>query len=712
MTHAKSQEDLGLIRPGVHTNNQLQRVAILLVILVGFWLRFFMLDSKELTSWEGFVHTLSQFRFSMIARLFLEMDQPLLLGSFWLQRAWHFLTGSSEFAIRSISVLCGTLAVPLVYLIAKEMRLSAFTTLTATLFVAINSYAIMHGQYVLINSVSMSLVIASAVLALRVIGGSGSKKVLIAYALCTAAIIYTHVFAILVLLAQNLYVLFFMARDRRGSESVSTSFGTGYLRSRWFVSQIAVGVFCIPWLVSAWPQIADFNVNVPSASRTEMFVLTFGRSTLGVNVPGEIGLSSAGLFAAAITAAAVLGAVFTVRRRMDLKDGGSDKGSDGELLASSETQASLPQYQHHHSTVLLLPYLLIPLLAVCTPTQAWPFCFGSSHAIAQPPFLLLLAIGATNIGGWAESWLGWRWSNWANRSGTSGPFSLNRIRVFSVAAASIILIIVAGNLFGLRGLYFDPDFIKSRGLRELSVALDRWTSGLDQEEAHFAMTFSEPALWYYYTGGVELTHVPHGPNDAEGALEAVDKLRNEGILRFILPVREDGDQAAADVVRQALASSYQLAGQETVGPWLVELYARPDPQRWRLFDVEFTNGLTLERAQVSPNFPPSGGRLVVHTEWTGDPATLTGGEKLFLHLLDESGNLVAQWDPEFRMDGSLVLTSVAMPIPETLPSGPMRLIAGLYDVNTEGAPRILSESGEESLLLVYFQVAACDACGR
>ena len=194
------------------------------------------------------------------------------------------------------------------------------------------------------------------------------------------------------------------------------------------------------------------------------------------------------------------------------------------------------------------------------------------------------------------------------------------------------------------------------------------------------MTFSEPALWYYYTGGVELTHVPHGPNDAEGALEAVDKLRNEGILRFILPVREDGDQAAADVVRQALASSYQLAGQETVGPWLVELYARPDPQRWRLLNVKFANGLTLERAQVSPDFPPAGGRLVVHTEWSGDPAALTGGEKLFLHLLDESGNLVAQWDPEFRMDSSQVLTSVAMPIPSTLPAGPLRLIAGLYDV--------------------------------
>ena len=78
----------------------------------------------------------------------------------------------------------------------------------------------------------------------------------------------------------------------------------------------------------------------------------------------------------------------------------------------------------------------------------------------------------------------------------------------------------------------------------------------------------------------------------------------------------------------------------------------------------------MERAQVSPDFPPGGGRLVVHMEWSGDPAALTGGEKLFLHLLDESGNLVAQWDPDFQMEGSRLLTSVAMPIPSTLPPAP------------------------------------------
>ncbi len=99
-------------------------------------------------------------------------------------------------------------------------------------------------------------------------------------------------------------------------------------------------------------------------------------------------------------------------------------------------------------------------------------------------------------------------------------------------------------------------------------------------------------------------------------------------------------------------------------------------------------------------------------EWSGDPTGLTGGEKILLRLLDETGNLVAQLDPEFRPDSSQVLKSVAMPIPPTLPDGPLRLIAGLYDVSVDGAPRIPTKAGEDSLLLVYFQGEACDVCGR
>ena len=736
-TLPKEQEDIPLKSQGLLANRQFQRAAVLLAILIGFALRFFRLDFQELGYREALAFWLSQSSFSELVQLSNNLGQPLFLSSFWLQHVWHSLTGTSEFALRSLSALLGTLAVPLVYRLAKELRLSVFATLTAALLMALNSFAIFNSQEAHLYSLSLVLTVASAAMALRLIGGSGSKSILVVYVLCTAATFYTHSIAVLALLAQNLYVLFLLARDRRGMGSASTLRPAGSLLLRWTVAQIAIGVLCAPWLISAWSENFEFTVNGSVSSPATMiwrnfanFTYTayfpgeisslatmlwrrFASYTFGAHVPDAIWLLDSGLFAVAIIAAAVLGALYAAKRESDRKEEGAKGGIEINQQDVSEAQKVLPCFRGHSPTVLLLLYLLVSPLAFWAPLyQEWWF-FGSLHAVALPPFLLLLAIGLANIGVWVESWLGWRWRIWVDDANTNGPTVLKRIRVGNVTAASLILVIFAGNLFTLRNFHFEPEFTSSRGLRELSGMLERWSAGLSPAEVHFAQSFPDPALWnYYYKGEVGYIRLPPRPKDTEGALEAVHALRDDGVLRVVLPVRSTIDQEATDIARQALSSSYQLAAQETVGPWLVELYARPHPQLWRILGVRFANGLTLERAQASPDFPPAGGRLVVHTEWSGDPAALTGSEKLFLHLLDESGNLVAQWDPDFRMDSSQVLSSVALPIPATLPTGPMRLIVGLYAVNTEGAPRILTESGQESIQLVYFQVAACDACGR
>ena len=656
---------------GLLANRQFQRVVILLAILIGFALRFFRLDAQELSIMEAIAHSMSQFSFSGTVQLFDALGLPLLPGSFWLQHVWHSLTGTSEFALRSLSALLGTLAVPLVYRLAKELRLSAFATLTATILMALNSFAIFTSQEPHLNSLSLTLTIASAALALRFIGGSGSKSILVAYVLCTATTFYTHIFAVLALLAQNLYVLFLLARDGRCVGSGSTLRPARSLLLRWTVAQIAIGVLCAPWLINAWSGTFEFNGYATVPSPATMLWRRFASYTFGVHVPDEIWRLDAGLFAVAITAAAVVGAIFVVRLGTDRKEENAKEESEIEQQDLSEAQEVLPWFRGHSPTVLLLLYLLVSPLAFLGPFyQKWWF-YGSFHAVAWPPILLLLANGIVNIGVWVESWLGWRWRIWVDDADANGPTVLKKIRVGGAAAASLILVIVAGNMFTMRNYHFLPEFTSSRGLRELSGLLERWSAGLDPAEVHFAQSSPDTALWnYYYKGEVGYISLPPQPKDTEGALEAVHSFRDDGVLRVVLPVRSTVDQEATDIARQALASSYQLAGQESVGPWLVELYARPDPQLWRLSTYSSLTASRLERAQVSPDFPPAGGRLVVHTEWNGDPAALTGGEKLFLHLLDESGNLVAQWDPEFRMDSSQVLTSVAMPYPRTFQWAP------------------------------------------
>ena len=739
MTHTKEQVDNRPSTPGLPKGRQWQRAAILLTVLIGFTLRFYRLDFQELGPLEGLVFGLRQFSFSDLTHLFLVSGQPLLLGSYWLQNVWHSLTGSTEFALRSISALCSSLAVVLVFRFAKEMQLSTFVVLAATLLMALNSSAISSTQSGLFHSLSLALTAASAVLALRISDGGGSRRALFAYVICTAATFYIHVYAALPLLAQNLYVLYLLVRDRRTGEGASTARPARSLLQRWSVSQFAIGALCAPWLISAWPTIADFTTRAPASFQPPPLLLGYGRVTVGIAVPEGIWLQCASLFAIVIITAAVIGPIFAARRESERRDKGANAWIEFIQQEDSEAQKVRPRYRGNSPTVLLLLYLLASLLTYWSPHHIYPVFFGSDYALFIAPFLLLLAMGLANIGGWVDSWLGSRWKVWTEGADAGAFKAIHRIGIGNLAAVSLILLIVAGHLFSIRNFHFAPAFSKTRGLNELAEMLERLSTGLDPAEVRFAEIFPDLAFWdFYYTGEVEYISLPPWPKNLEGALDAVNGLRSTGVKRISLLVRREKDQEETDIgmqavasrlgwespsqgqthaqttefARQALASSYQLAGQESVGPWLVELYARPDPQLWRLLNVKFANGLTLERAQVSPDFPPAGGRLVVHTEWSGDPAALTGGEKLFLHLLDESGNLVAQWDPEFRMDSSQVLTSVAMPIPPNIPVGPLRLIAGLYDVNTESAPRILTESGEESLLLVFFQVTECDACGR
>ena len=734
----KSQE-FHPTRQGLLADRRFQRVCVLFAIFTGFALRFYRLDSQELGQLEGAALAFRDLSVIDLVRLFAGQEEPLQPGSFWLQNLWHSLTGTSEFALRSISAFCSLLAVPLTYRFAKDLQLRELSALGACLLMALNAYAIWYTQDVLIYSLSLALSSASAALALRVISGKGGRVSPIAYAFCTAATFYTHVCAVLLLVVQNLYLLYLLAREQRAGKSAPSARPARPLLLRWTFSQLLTGALCAPWIASALPAISKLTLRGTETSLATALAWPFKGIAIGFFVPDSAWqISLGGIYAVTIIAAAVLGAVLSERRKSCRED--DPKVSfEIEQPGVPAPQNEPARFPAHNPTLLLLLYVLVSLPFFWQPLYVFPFAFGIPHAGMLPSFLLLLVIGLGNIGDWIEGRPGRRWNRWVERYDARALFSLIPFRAGRKVAVLLFLVIVAGNMISLGNSHFNPKFSRSRALRELAGLLENLGAGLNPEEVRFAQYLHDPALWgYYYTGPVETISLIPWPYHLQGARDAVNAQRSAGVRRIILLFRVDKDledielgmdafasrlglespaqsQTRGEIIefaRQALASAYRLAGQETAGPWLVELYDRPDSKQWRLLDAEFASGLTLERAQVSPDFPPVGGRLVVHMEWSGDLTALTGGEKLFLHLLDESGNLVAQWDSEFRMDNGPGSTSVALPIPATLPAGRLRLIAGLYDVSVEGAPRILTASGEDSLLLVHFQVAGCDACGR
>ena len=695
-------------------DKKFQRITVLLIILIGFALRFYRLGVQELSDLEAFAHEIGQLPFLAQLGVFPQIQVPYMVGSFWVQHIWLGVIGTSEFAVRSASALCGTIAVPLAFRLATGLRLSAFTTLAATLLVAVNTYAVWASQDVLLQSLGLVLATFSMLLALRVLSGRSSRKDFFSYVIVTVVAIYTQFFVVLAFLTQNLYVLYLLARERHPRQSEEGTRLSGHVLRSWAWAQIAiVALTAASSLFGVLPRVVPLGLEGTYWKTWAWLRWMFGRLTLGEYVPYVTWQNVAFLFSLTVVAVAVASSLLTERRKAAQYENVDEyvKEIEGEdALGGGEASIG---FRRRNGIVLLLLYLLVSLIPVWVAPFFWwsPF-YWSFHAIALLPLLFLLAIGFKNIGDFVESHLGWRWKIWAEDSEAVGRFTLAKIPVGNVAAVSLLLLVVAGNLFALRNYHFDPEFTKSRGMRELAGLMERWSAGFSPANVHFIESATGSSLWFYYTGNVEHSGLHSLPGESKTAEEMVNDLLSDGVRRIIHTAPLEGNDEAKGISRQALAHSYQLAAQETSGPWLVELYSVPDPQEWRLLDVEFVNGLMLERAQVSPDFPPAGGRLAIHMEWSGDPATLTGGEKLFLHLLDEPGNIVAQWDPELRMESSQALVSAAMPIPATLPPGSLRLVAGLYDVTLDGAPRIQTHAGEDSLQLVYFHVSDCDVCGR
>lgn len=227
-------------------------------------------------------------------------------------------------------------------------------------------------------------------------------------------------------------------------------------------------------------------------------------------------------------------------------------------------------------------------------------------------------------------------------------------------------------------------------------------------EVRIAANFPDPTLSYYYKGDVQQFMIPPRPHDAGGAAEVVDFQIRSNVFRIILPVSPAPNWDATGIAPNALAAGFQKVLQEQVGIFPVHLYTRPDPQSWRNVGALFVNGVTLERAQLSPETLTPGGILVIHMDWGGDQATLTGGEKIFVHLINEDGRILSQADPILQLNSAEGFTSLGLRLPAALPPGPIRLITGLYDASLEGAPKTVTENGMDAVVLSEFEIAATE----
>ena len=634
-------------------NRNFSRFLPLLAILaVAFALRVSTLGLQELRGDEAFGYFFSQQSYSQIVTETLRLGEPHPVASYFLQKLWSGIAGDSEFALRFVSAWFGTLAVALLYRLGRSLALPRSAAALAALLLAISPYAVWHSQDARMYSMSLALTIAS--MWLLVEGLQKERWTLwVAYGAVSLLALYTHYFAAFVLAAQGVFVVGMMiAAPRKRAACL-----------RWLVAVAAIALLYLPWLVFARSILSGYKGAGDSPGIVAMVVRSLSALTVAVSVPSSQHVAMALL---AIVLVAV-GAVTLARRS-----------------SASPSEPWSPRW----TLALLLLYLLLPLAASWISALRRPI-FDERYLItASAPFLLLVAAGLSG----------------------DPARTTRRLTPGGVARLAMLALLLAAMLLSLQNYLTNPAYSKSRGWRDLAVALDRLAQGMPAAQVRLVQNYPDPTLWYYYRGPVAHTVLPPAPQDSTGAGSEVERMLAEGVSRVVLVEQPSPAWDDDGIAASALAQDFTALAQVDVGQWPLTVYGRAEPAALTPASIAFANGLGVTGYLVEPaggreSITP-GGVVVVHLGWQGPPEALASPTKVFLHLTNEAGQPIAQRDQLLTAaDLSAPVTSYAIVLPDSIAPGSYRLLVGLYNPDAPGASRVQTSDGLDAVLLAEVEAS-------
>lgn len=656
------------------------RPLLIAMLLIAFALRLYRLDYQELRGDEVFGYFFSVRPLAELVPATLELREPHPIASYALQHEWlQWLgdsgPGHSEFALRFPSAWFGLLSVALLYALGRQL-LPVSAVLCATVFLAVSPYAIWHSQDARMYSMSLAMTTASTWLMVLWLQRQRSNLA-VAYVVITLLALHTHYFAVFVLVAQNLFILLRAV----GASRLRSIFGdgTGHLEENtrhlhplfslvprnwdvsfvnWLILQMTVAFFYGPWLLRVQHILGNYGGNGDSPDLLSMLRRGVSVFAVGESIPASQRVWWAWVALLLLFA----GAIVLWQRGVT--------GRRALLLAGL--------------------YLAVPLLATWWSAQTRPI-FNERYLVAALPGFYLL-IGAV---------VGQCCARFGQGVGAQYTY---RSLINRLLPLSITTVYVVGLLLSLQRHYADPAYSKTRGWRELAVALQHWSNGLPVDDVRIAQNFPDPTLWYYYRGPVEHIVLPPQPHDDAGARSTVASLLESGVQRVLLPRQPAPNWDDHHLAEDALAIGYLPLSEKQVGVWPLLLYQQPFAAV-RPLSVLFQNGVQLTGFAHSPDGLTPDNVLIVALTWRGDGAVAgqlsVTDTKVFVQLLDEQGQLVAQSDRPLLPDALSTHQQSYYDIllPTSLAPGSYRLITGLYETATARSPRIVTTKGEELIEL-------------
>lgn len=181
---------------------------LFLITAGAFCLRLFRLTSQGLNMDEGFSALLGRIPWTSFVSRVWDSEFNMVLY-YAVLRLWMHI-GRGEFVVRLLSVLLATATVPVVYLLGKRL-FDSRTGLIAALLLALHPFHLMLAQRARAYPLAVLLISLACLFFLR-----GLEKPTwgnwLAYAVLSAAAVYAHFFAVLVIGAQWMSLRFLPER--------------------------------------------------------------------------------------------------------------------------------------------------------------------------------------------------------------------------------------------------------------------------------------------------------------------------------------------------------------------------------------------------------------------------------------------------------------------------------------------------------------------
>jgi mannosyltransferase len=216
-------------------------IALLGIVLIGLLFRIYHLGTQSIWLDEAFSVALAKMTLpQMVQAAAPDVHPPLY---YFLLHYWIIVFGTSESAVRLLSVLFGVLAIPMIYVVGRQL-FNKQVGLVAALILALSSFNIYYSQETRMYSLMVLLALLSMYFFWRFLQQSNLVSS-VGYVLSTGLLVYTHYYGWFVVIAQNIYVVTLLLLSKHRA----------YRLRDWAVLQAIVVALFVPWMVVLVNQI-------------------------------------------------------------------------------------------------------------------------------------------------------------------------------------------------------------------------------------------------------------------------------------------------------------------------------------------------------------------------------------------------------------------------------------------------------------------------